>query len=172
MNYGSAVMRGRPSLGSSASPSSRPRRNRYRHFDTVSQEMPSSANRGNGKSSILPVRENCLAETESRLDVQETTNMNNSAFEESLVSLIQMLSPAKQRQLMEITQALAEPIQADINWAAGLVTAEFADEFASRLQLHHATHSKELQRIAIERYLQSSFPSGWEKCQSADVSNK
>jgi hypothetical protein len=81
---------------------------------------------------------------------RETVNMNDSAFEESLISLIQMLSPAKQRQLMEITQALAEPIQADINWAAGLVTAEFADEFTSRLQLHHATHSKELQRTAIE----------------------
>lgn len=76
--------------------------------------------------------------------------MNDSDFEEILINQIQMLSPAKQRQLMEITQALAEPIRADINWAAGLVTEEFADEFTSRLQLHHATHSKELQRTAIE----------------------
>lgn len=76
--------------------------------------------------------------------------MSSSTFEDNLMNLIQTLSPAKQRQLMEITQALAEPIKADINWAAGLVTPEFADEFASRLQLHHATHSKELQRIAIE----------------------
>jgi hypothetical protein len=82
--------------------------------------------------------------------VQEMMRMNISAFEESLVNLIQTLSPAKQRQLMGITQALAEPIEADINWSAALVTTEFADEFASRLQLHHATHSKELQRTAIE----------------------
>jgi hypothetical protein len=76
--------------------------------------------------------------------------MSHSPYEEDLATLIQTLSPAKQRQLTDITKALAQPIEADINWTAGLVTPEFADEFASRLQLHHATHSKELQRTAIE----------------------
>jgi hypothetical protein len=76
--------------------------------------------------------------------------MNHSSYEEDLAKLIQTLSPAKQRQLAGITRALAEPVEADINWTASLVTPEFADEFTSRLQLHHATHSKELQRTAIE----------------------
>jgi hypothetical protein len=87
---------------------------------------------------------------------QELVNMSHSPYEEDLVRLIQTLSPAKQRQLADITKALAEPIEADINWTAGLVTPEFADEFASRLQLHHATHSKELQRTAIEDAFRAS----------------
>jgi hypothetical protein len=76
--------------------------------------------------------------------------LKKSIYEDELAKLIPTLSPAKQKQLTGITRALAEPIEADINWEAGLITQEFADEFASRLQLHHATHSKELQRIAIE----------------------
>jgi hypothetical protein len=39
----SVTVRGRPGRGSSVSPFSRPARNRPRHFDTMSREMPSSA---------------------------------------------------------------------------------------------------------------------------------
>ena len=69
---------------------------------------------------------------------------------EQLTVATEGLDAASVAQLVQIATALAVPIQSTVDAAAGLVVPEFQAEFEARLKVHHATHSKQLDRISFE----------------------
>lgn len=60
------------------------------------------------------------------------------------------LDSASVGQLVQIANALTSSIDGEINTDGGLITSEFREEFEARLKVHHATHSKQLDRISLE----------------------
>lgn len=75
---------------------------------------------------------------------------NESRLEEELQRAIAGLGRAALGQLLQISTALAAPLEGTVNDAAGLIVPAFRDEFEARLKVHHATHSKQLDRISLE----------------------
>lgn len=69
---------------------------------------------------------------------------------EQLTIATESLDEASVAQLVQIATALAVPIQGTVEAGAGLVVPEFRAEFEARLKVHHATHSKQLDRISFE----------------------
>lgn len=68
----------------------------------------------------------------------------------TLIPLLEVLDDASVSQLVQIAGALANAIEATVNPDAGLMVPEFQAEFEARLKVHHATHSKQLDRISME----------------------
>lgn len=69
---------------------------------------------------------------------------------QNLEDAVRSLDVASVAQLVQIATALAVPIEGSVDPSAGLLVTEFQQEFEARLKVHHATHSKQLDRISFE----------------------
>ncbi|WP_446218650.1 hypothetical protein [Micromonospora sp. IBHARD004] len=67
-----------------------------------------------------------------------------------LVEIVSRLNDIQAHKLLKFAEAFLLPIDAWMNPQSNLVTEAFAKEFEARLQLHHATHSKQLDRVGLE----------------------
>jgi hypothetical protein len=92
--------------------------------------------------SIIPtsIQSNFVTSTDSR----------PGDISDQLQEAIRGLNAASVRQLAQIAGALAAPIEGTVNEDAGLISPPFRQEFEARLKVHHATHSKQLDRISLE----------------------
>jgi hypothetical protein len=54
------------------------------------------------------------------------------------------------RHLLQVASALAQPLDGGVNAEQGLMRPSFRRVFESRIKIHHATHSKALDRVAFE----------------------
>jgi hypothetical protein len=75
---------------------------------------------------------------------------------ERLIELVSQLNDADTAKLLQFAEALAVPIIKWINPESDIVTEPFAEEFEARLKLHHATHSKQLDRVGLEDAIRAS----------------
>jgi hypothetical protein len=85
------------------------------------------------------------AEADESSDV-ETSSCRWKLLEQAVAGL----DDASVDQMIQIAGALAAPIERKSNPDAGLVTPAFQAEFEARLKVHHATHSKPLDRTSLE----------------------
>jgi hypothetical protein len=63
---------------------------------------------------------------------------------------VNQLQDVQAHKLLQFAEAFLVPIESWVNPQSRLVTPPFAAEFETRLQLHHATHSKHLGRVGLE----------------------
>lgn len=67
-----------------------------------------------------------------------------------LVEIIEELHELQAMKLLQFAQALMVPVERWVNPESDVTSPAFVDEFEARLQLHHATHSKQLDRVGLE----------------------
>lgn len=79
-----------------------------------------------------------------------TTGDSSGNISDRLQKAIAGLDHASLWQLAQIAGALAAPLDGTVNEDAGLITPPFRQEFEARLKVHHATHSRQLDRISLE----------------------
>ncbi|BFU47651.1 hypothetical protein [Krasilnikovia sp. MM14-A1004] len=73
-----------------------------------------------------------------------------------LIEIINELHDLQASKLLQFAEALAVPIERWVNPASDVATEPFAEEFEARLKLHHATHSKQLDRVGLEDAIRAS----------------
>lgn len=88
--------------------------------------------------------------TTENTDGEQPVPLTAPADRAAMIALLDSLDDASISQLTQIAGALANTIEARVDTDAGLMVPAFQEEFEARLKVHHATHSKQLDRISME----------------------
>ncbi|MFG1997605.1 hypothetical protein ACGFNU_00480 [Spirillospora sp. NPDC048911] len=89
------------------------------------------------------------------------------ALEAELVGLFHKMNSTQKGQILRIARSLHTRVEVDIFHGAGLITVEFQEEFTSRLQTHHGTHSKQLDRTSFEDAFRAGAKASGRRIQGA-----
>lgn len=90
------------------------------------------------------------------MDAGAPITVVDSRARERIVEMLSRMNSAEVGQVLQICAALSTEIQASVNDDSNLATGPFVHEFEARLKVHHATHSKPLDRVSLEDAFKSA----------------